>query len=185
MRLRICRRPRGSIAGVAIDQFQVGAIYEIGTQLGSILLAEGCAERVVVDDSAMAASEGSVARLNEVVLVVEDDLNLRQLTADVLTCHGYDVVLAQHGLEALERLSERCPDLVLLDLQMPVMDGWQFRAEQQRLEEPGLANIPVLILTAADRAHEHAATLNAVGVIEKPFDPERLLSAVRTALRVA
>jgi CheY-like chemotaxis protein len=185
LRLRICRRPRGSIAGVAIDQFQVGVIYEISTQLGSILLAEGCAERVVVDDSAMAASEGSVARLNEVVLVVEDDLNLRQLTADVLTCHGYDVVLAQHGLEALERLSERSPDLVLLDLQMPVMDGWQFRAEQQRLEEPGLANIPVLLLTAADRAHEHAATLNAVGVIEKPFDPERLLSAVRTALRVA
>ena len=96
MRLRICRRPRGSVAGVAIDQFQVGVIYEVGTQLGSLLLAEGCAERVAIDDGAMPALEGSAARLSEVVLIVEDEPNLRQLTADVLT-HGYDVVLAQLG----------------------------------------------------------------------------------------
>jgi CheY-like chemotaxis protein len=84
--------------------------------------------------------------------------------------------------EALERLSERCPDLVLLDLYAG--DGWLAiprRATTSR--GTSLANIPVLILTSADRAYEHAATLNAVGVIEKPFDPERLLSAVRTALQ--
>jgi CheY-like chemotaxis protein len=94
-------------------------------------------------------------------------------------------VLAQHGREALERLCERCPDLVLLDLNMPVMDGWQFRAEQRRLVEPRLVNVPVLILTGADGANQHASTLDAVGAVEKPFDPNRLLNAVRTALRAA
>ena len=74
---------------------------------------------------------------------------------------------------------------VLLDLNMPVMDGWEFRAEQLRLLEPGLVNIPVLILSGADRADQHAATLGAVGAIGKPFDPDRLLHAVRTALRAA
>jgi len=119
------------------------------------------------------------------VLVVDDEPNLRQLAADVLIGHGYDVVMAQHGVEALARLCEHRPDLVLLDLNMPVMDGWQFRAAQERLVETHLVNIPVLILTGADRATEHAATLRAAGLIEKPFHPDRLLSAVRTALQAA
>ena len=65
------------------------------------------------------------------------------------------------------------------------MDGWQFRAEQGRLVDSHLVNIPVLILTGADDVSEHAATLNAVGLIEKPFHPDQLLDAVRTALRAA
>jgi DNA-binding response OmpR family regulator len=85
MRLRICRRLQGSIDGVALDHFQIGLIYEIGTQIASVLLAEGWAE-------------------------------------------------------------------------------------------------PVLLLTGADGADRHAATLEAVGAIEKPVDPDRLLNAVRTAL---
>lgn len=119
------------------------------------------------------------------MLVVDDQPDLRELVAQLLQSNGYNVVLAQHGREALERLCEHCPDLVLLDLNMPVMDGWEFRVEQRRLVAPDLVNIPVLILTGADNADVHAATLEAVGVIEKPFDPDRLLHAVRTALRAA
>lgn len=185
MRLRICRRLQGSIYGVAIDHFRVGLVYEIGTQLASVFLAEGWAEPAGIGDGAVATPGWFPARPSAVVLIVDDEPDLRQLTADLLTCHGYNVVLAQHGQEAIERLCEHCPDLVLLDLNMPVMNGWQFRAEQERLHEPNLANIPVLIFTSADRADEHAATLNAVGVIEKPFDADRLLNAVRTALRAA
>ena len=185
MRLRICRRLQGSIEGVAIDHFQIGLIYEIGTQVASVLLAEGWAEPVGAADSVLTTPRPPPKKASAVVLVVDDESDLRQLVAELLLRHGYDVVLAQHGREALERLCEHCPDLVLLDLNMPVMDGWQFRAEQRRLLEPDLVNIPVLILTSADGADQHAATLEAIGAIEKPFDPDRLLDAVRTALRAA
>jgi CheY-like chemotaxis protein len=185
MRLRIRRRLQGSIDGVAIDHFQIGLIYEIGTQLASVLLAEGWAEPVGAADSCLTIPRPPPKRAGAVVLVVDDESDLRHLVAEVLLRHGYAVVAAQHGREALERLCEHCPDLVLLDLNMPVMDGWQFRAEQRRLVEPDLVNIPVLILTGADSAGQHAATLEAVGAIGKPFDPDRLLHAVRTALRAA
>jgi DNA-binding response OmpR family regulator len=62
------------------------------------------------------------------------------------------------------------------------MDGWQFRAEQRRLTAPHLAAIPVLILTSAADVDPTSATLNAAAVVEKPFDPDRLLSAVRAVL---
>jgi CheY-like chemotaxis protein len=185
MRLRICRRLQGSIDGVVIDQFQIGLIYEIGTQIASVLLAEGWAEPVGAVDSILSTPRPPPNRAKAKVLVVDDDSDLRELVAELLLHHGYNVVLARHGREALERLYEHCPDLVLLDLNMPVMDGWQFRAEQRRLLEPDLVNIPVLILTGADDADQHAATLEAAGAIEKPFDPDRLLHAVRTVLRAA
>jgi CheY-like chemotaxis protein len=185
MRLRISRRPQGSIDGVATDHLQIGLIYELGTQVASVLLAEGSAEPVGVADSALTPPRPPPKRTSALVLIVDDESDLRQLVAELLASDGYDVVLAQHGREALERLCDHCPDLVVLDLNMPVMDGWQFRAAQRRLVEPHLVNIPVLILTGAGGADERATTLDAVGLIEKPFDPARLLDAVRTALRAA
>jgi CheY-like chemotaxis protein len=122
-------------------------------------------------------------RSSALVLVVDDDADVRELTATVLSCNGYKVIQAQHGHDAIERLSHDTPDLIVLDLNMPVMDGWQFRAEQQRLTNRRLAAIPVLLVTAAEGAADHAATLKAVGLIEKPFDPESLLVTIEAALR--
>lgn len=185
MRLRIRRRLPDSVNGVALDHMQVGLIYEIGTRAASVLLAEGWAEPIGTADDALPSPRPPPTRRSALILVVDDEPDLRQLTADLLIGHGFDVVLAPHGREALERLCEHRPDLVLLDLNMPVMDGWEFRAAQARLVESHLVNIPVLILTGAAGASAHAATLDAVGLIEKPFDPEQLLDAVRTALRAA
>jgi CheY-like chemotaxis protein len=185
MRIRICRRLQGSIDGVAIDHLQIGLVYEVGTRLASALLAEGWAEPVGAVADALPSPRPPPARRSAVVLVVDDEPDLRQLAADLLIHHGFDVVSAQHGREGLERLCEHRPDLVLLDLNMPVMDGWQFRAAQARLVDSRLVNIPVLILTGAAGASAHAATLNAVGLIEKPFHPDQLVDAVRAALRAA
>jgi CheY-like chemotaxis protein len=185
VRLRICRRLQGSIDGVTIDHLRIGLIYDVATEVASVLLAEGCAEPLGAADEALPSPRPPPRRRRAVILVVEDEPDLRQLTADLLVSHGFDVLSARHGREALERLCEHRPDLVLLDLNMPVMDGWQFRAAQARLEQSHLVNIPVLLLTGADAAPQHAATLNAVGVIAKPFHPDHLLDAVRTALRAA
>lgn len=121
-------------------------------------------------------------RLTELVLIVDDDTDLRQLTAMILSLNGYDVIEAEHGGDALIRLASSVPDLVILDLNMPIVDGWQFRAQQQGMRDSRLAAIPVVLLTGADRAAEHATALGASGLVRKPFDPKALLDAVGEAL---
>jgi CheY-like chemotaxis protein len=178
MRLRICRQPTGVLEGIPLHQYRAGGVYDLGMQLSSVFLSQGWAEPVEPDETATAPARERSA----LVLVVDDDTELRHLAASVLSSNGYRVVEARHGREALGRLVSETPDLVVLDLEMPVMDGWEFCAEQQRLPGGHLATIPVLLLTGADGADGHAATLRAAGLLKKPFDPDRLLGAIRTAL---
>ena len=180
MRVRICRQPPGAIDGISIEHFRPGLVYDVGTQLASVLLTEGWAEPVEGHDSSQ--TNGRAKPVAALVLVVDDDTDLRQLTATVLACNGYGVIEARHGREGMARLRQDTPDLVVLDLNMPVMDGWEFCAEQQRLAEERLASVPVLLVTGADDATAHAATLKAVGLVRKPFDPEHLVTAIKTAL---
>jgi CheY-like chemotaxis protein len=118
-----------------------------------------------------------------VVLVIDDDPGLRVSLASLLQSHGYRVIEARHGKDGLDRLSEERPDVILLDLNMPVMDGWEFRAEQQRLLDERLAAVPVLLCTAELDGDKHRKDLNASALIEKPFDLDRVLHAVNTAVR--
>jgi CheY-like chemotaxis protein len=185
VRLQIRRQPAGPIDGVRVDHFRPGLVYEIDTQLANVFMAEGWAEPVADRDTAD-PGRPSPRRTAAVVLVVDDEATLRQLTTDVLSCNGYEVVQACHGKDGIAQLREHSPDLVILDLNMPVMDGWQFRAEQLGLPDRNLTAIPVLLLTAEDRSPEdQVAKLNAAGLIHKPFDPDQLLSAIQTALRDA
>ncbi len=179
MRLRICRQPAGTIDGIRVDQFRPGLVYDIGSQLASVFLSEGWAEPIAKEAE---PGQRSPHRIAALILVVDDQTALRQLTADLLSCSGYDVVQAGHGREAIAKLSEHSPDLVVLDLNMPVMDGWQFRAEQLRLPDGHLTAIPVLVLTGEDRSDDQIGTLKAVGFIKKPFDADELLNAIQTAL---
>ena len=82
------------------------------------------------------------------VLVVDDERDVQALVRLVLERQGYDVDAASDGREALAKIEARRPDLVLLDLMMPVMNGWQFRAKQ--LQDPALAEIPVIVMSASD-----------------------------------
>jgi CheY-like chemotaxis protein len=180
MRVRICRQPAGAIDGMSVEHFRPGLVYDVGTQLASVFLAEGWAEPVDANDG---SRENKLAKpVTALVLVVDDDTDIRQLTASVLACNGYGVIEARHGREGMTRLRQDTPDLVVLDLNMPVMDGWEFCAEQQRLAEEPLASVPVLLVTGADDATAHAATLKAVGLVRKPFAPEHLVAAIKTAL---
>ena len=124
----------------------------------------------------------SSARAPALVLLVDDDPDARSLAAHVLELGGYGVVEAQNGRDAIDRLVKYAPDVVVLDLNMPVMDGWEFRAEQLRLQDGRLSHIPVLLATGDERATTVAAKLKAAGVIKKPFDPQGLR---RACLRIA
>ena len=118
-----------------------------------------------------------------VVLVIDDDPDLRVSIASLLRSHGYRVIEARHGKDGLDRLSEERPDVILLDLNMPVMDGWEFRTEQQRLVDERLAAVPVLLCTAELNGDKYKEDLNAAALLEKPLDLDRMLDAVKTAVR--
>ena len=111
------------------------------------------------------------------VLVVEDDEAIRSLLHCALAAEGYEVRTAEHGGAALEVLALWIPHLILLDLMMPVLDGWGFRARQ--VAEIAWAAIPVIVLSAAyDEAPRQADILTVTAIRAKPFDLDDLLASV-------
>jgi two-component system response regulator MprA len=114
------------------------------------------------------------------VLVVDDDALIRDTLATALSDEGYAVRVATDGLAALQTLHEWLPDLIVLDLMMPVMDGVAFRTAQRTLDSA--ANIPVIILSAAHNIHARVSGIGATAVLPKPFDLGILLDTVERAM---
>jgi two-component system NtrC family sensor kinase len=113
------------------------------------------------------------------VLVVENDESLRDSVGQLLVERGYEVSFADDGSEALHLLhAGLVPDLIVLDLRMPVMDGWQFRAIQK--DDPQLGLIPVLAISAD--TSPKAAAISAQGYLRKPFDSKELMVVVERVL---
>jgi CheY-like chemotaxis protein len=110
------------------------------------------------------------------VLIVDDDDIIREALQTALEDAGLAVRAAAHGQAALEMLDGWRPDLILLDLMMPVMDGWAFR--QAQWARPAAARIPVIVLSAARGLTEAAESLRPVQFIPKPFDLEEVITAV-------
>ena len=111
------------------------------------------------------------------VLVVEDHADLREMLAVLLECEGFRVRTAANGVEALARLGESRPSLILLDLMMPVMNGDQFRECQ--LADPRFSDVPVICITAAHDGRLRAERMHATAYFQKPVDFDRLLGVVR------
>jgi CheY-like chemotaxis protein len=123
--------------------------------------------------------QGSSGPRHRTVLVVDDDESIRQVVAAALQDEGYDVLQARHGAAALDQIDRKAVDLILLDMRMPVMNGWEFaRAYGQR---PG-PHAPIVTMTAATDANRWSAEIGATGVLGKPFDIDDLLRAVEPLL---
>ena len=108
-----------------------------------------------------------------VILIVEDDAESREVLSELLAKEGYTVVCAKNGRDALDYLSHSIPSLIILDLMMPIMSGWEFR-ERQRAD-PRLSSLPVVVTSASGLAPE----IDADALIPKPIDFALLMSAVR------
>jgi DNA-binding response OmpR family regulator len=108
------------------------------------------------------------------VLVVEDDPDLLALVEMILRDAGYRVATAPDGRSALARVAEEMPALVLLDMRMPVMSGWEF-AREFRARHGRAA--PIVVVTAAENARARADEIGADGWLEKPFDLDDVLRA--------
>jgi CheY-like chemotaxis protein len=111
------------------------------------------------------------------VLIVDDDEQTRDGLALVMEAAGHKVRTAANGLEALAAMRASPPDLVVLDLSMPTMDGWTFRMHQ--IEDPALAGVPVIVVSrGADGAERQAARLGIAGCLPKTSDGFEVLNLV-------
>jgi two-component system alkaline phosphatase synthesis response regulator PhoP len=122
------------------------------------------------------------------ILLVDDDADFVESTRTVLESKPYDVIVAQNGDEGIKKAKEARPDLIILDIIMPVKDG--FTAAEQLKKDPQLSRIPTIMLTAFAEKHAEASmpvsrgfTLEAEDYIEKPVSPEELLARVEKQLK--
>ncbi|MDQ5825095.1 MAG: response regulator [Chloroflexota bacterium] len=108
------------------------------------------------------------------ILVIDDEPEILTTVATILEFEGYEVEQAANGAEGLDCIERNRPSLVLLDMRMPVLNGWDFA---RILKEKGV-EIPVVVMTAAQDARRWAQEVGASGYIAKPFDVEDLLTTV-------
>ena len=116
------------------------------------------------------------------ILVADDDGDVRELVVFRLERAGYRVVTAADGQEAVEVALERSPDVCVIDVMMPKLDGYQ--VTERLRESPGLAEVPIVLLTASveDAAVSRGFEAGASDYIKKPFGPHELLERIAAAL---
>jgi two-component system, chemotaxis family, chemotaxis protein CheY len=115
------------------------------------------------------------------VLVVDDDSSIRNLLAEELRYRGYSVVVARNGIEALDRLEVMTPDVIVLDLMMPVMDGWTF-VEHYR-DRAGRRSVPIIAVSAAGDLPTGYRALGVTAFLRKPFDLNELANCIAQMAR--
>ena len=116
------------------------------------------------------------------VLIVDDSTSMRQMVGFTLRQGGFEAVEAVHGQDALDKLKENQVELIITDLNMPVMDGISLIRNIRSL--PGMTTKPILMLTTEGLAtkKEEGKAAGATGWIVKPFDPEKLLQTIAKVL---
>jgi two-component system chemotaxis response regulator CheY len=112
------------------------------------------------------------------ILVVDDDQSILDTVTEILEFEGYTVETATNGQEALQSIEQSVPALILLDMRMPVLDGWGFA---RKLKERGVS-LPILVMTAAQDARRWAQEIDADGHLAKPFELMDLLSSVENLI---
>ena len=125
------------------------------------------------DAASQARTDGTLSTARP-ILVVDDDVEILAMLRDFLEGEGLTVRTAANGAEALEMIDDVSPALILLDMRMPVLDGWGF-AEQLRERN---SSYPIVVMTAAESAQRWADEIGATAYIAKPFDVDELLQLI-------
>lgn len=109
------------------------------------------------------------------ILIVEDDFDLQEMMRLLLSGEGYRVTMARDGREALERVAEEMPGLILLDMKMVGMSGWEFAQKFHDLHDRAA---PIVVITAADDAKKRAQEIGADDYLWKPFEIRDVIAIV-------
>ena len=120
--------------------------------------------------------------MSKLILVVEDQEDNMQILRDLLVSAGYEMVVAENGEEALAAVAKQRPDLILMDIQLPIMDGYE--ATRRIKADPALKDIPVIVVTSyalsGDEGKAREAGCDAY--VTKPYSPRQLLAKIREFL---
>jgi two-component system, cell cycle response regulator DivK len=127
-------------------------------------------------------TDTSAPAMTKCILVVEDQEDNRQILRDLLGNAGYELTEAENGEEAIAAVAKRRPDLILMDIQLPIMDGYE--ATRQIRTNPDLKSVPIIAVTSYALAGDEDKALAAGcdGYVTKPYSPRQLLAKVRTYL---
>ena len=129
------------------------------------------------------ACSGRSSEPGPLVLIVDDDPGVRRAVRASLEAEGYSVREAGNADEGMAALDEGAPDLILLDVMMPEVDGWELLRRVQ--EKHGVGTIPVIMFSGRiEEGAEEAATRGAQGFVGKPFDPEQLIESTKQLLPI-
>ena len=120
--------------------------------------------------------------MSKCILVVEDQEDNRQILRDLLGNAGYELTEAENGEEAIAAAGKQRPDLILMDIQLPIMDGYE--ATRRIRTNPDLKTVPIIAVTSNALSGDEAKALAAGcdGYVTKPYSPRALLAKVRTYL---
>jgi CheY-like chemotaxis protein len=110
------------------------------------------------------------------ILIVEDDISIRELLTEILEDEGYLIYSAENGSEGLKSLELSMPDLIIMDVMMPVMDGYAFR--QELMKKSNWNSIPILVMSAQDQGTEKLASHGLTNFINKPLELNHFIEQV-------
>jgi chemosensory pili system protein ChpA (sensor histidine kinase/response regulator) len=121
-------------------------------------------------------------RVRPLVMVVDDSITMRKVTGRVLERHEYEVETAKDGLDALEKLHERVPDLMLLDIEMPRMDGYELATQMK--SDPRLRHVPIIMITSrtGEKHRQRAFDIGVERYLGKPYQEAELLAQISEVL---
>jgi chemosensory pili system protein ChpA (sensor histidine kinase/response regulator) len=180
---------------------QEAVVKNIGPQLarhagiaGATVLGNGAVVMILnpaqlaqrISSGSKASRALAVKQLNilPLIMVVDDSLTVRKITSRMLIRAGYQVVTANDGVDALEQLEEFTPDVMLLDIEMPRMDGFALAKELRR--SPNTKNMPIIMITSrtADKHRDYAMQLGVNTYLGKPYQEDELLQNIADFLAV-
>ncbi|MGK7294681.1 MAG: Hpt domain-containing protein [Candidatus Wenzhouxiangella sp. M2_3B_020] len=165
----------GILGGTIMGDGQVVVILDVAPMIENALAERRLPGMVEVES---VATEEEEAKRTPLVMVVDDSITMRRVTSRILEHHGLEVITARDGVDAVDQLYERVPDLMLLDIEMPRMDGFELAAHVR--DDSRLADIPIMMITSrsGDKHREHARKLGVDRYLIKPYQEANMVRNV-------
>jgi len=168
---------QGILGGTIMGDGQVVVILDMAPLIERALAEQRLPGQVDFETS-RAAVETEEAKRTPLVMVVDDSITMRRVTARILEHHGLEVITARDGVDAVDQLFERVPDLMLLDIEMPRMDGFELAAHVRG--DTRLSHVPLMMITSrsGEKHREHARELGVNRYLIKPYQETNLVRNV-------